>query len=307
MNKNRAKKKTDARTQENGRENFANGASGLAQPAILLFIEVSYVLSGFAGHWDDPWVKFGCIPIFVLLASWLLYELFRRRGVIVRRAIYCAAAAAIALSSIIIVAYLLYSPHFFRVRAISLLLCDTRRNTTYSYVMFNDSRSNTITPVVASAFIQLTNCSEVAFMIDSFSVEAETGNGWERIQSIPVEQGHLYWCPNPFEANRCDFGKKYLQNVLSEKLLQPHEAIEGWLFFNIPFRGLSTMLRLRVRDTVGREMTEDFGKFEETDKAEIRVQPPAAFRVSPEKTDITEIPIKIWDGSEPQPRATTAP
>src|SRR5437867_3814606 len=116
-----------------------------------------------------------------------------------------------------------------------------------------------LSPVHQMIAIRLTNRQSVRSMIETYTVEIQTGNGdWIKLIRIDGTRGELYFITkgNPKEAKLVQIAK--LDSVLYARTIDPGETVEGVAFFELPksVEEDNPPLRVYVKDFGGAEMTQ---------------------------------------------------
>jgi hypothetical protein len=115
----------------------------------------------------------------------------------------------------------------------------------------------TLSPIHRMVFIRLTNLQSVRSMIETYRVEIQTTRGeWVRLTRIDGQTGSIYMIfGDPQKAILFDMA--VLDSVLSNRVINPRETVEGAAFFELPENiELNRPLRIYVKDFGGAEMTQ---------------------------------------------------
>jgi hypothetical protein len=104
--------------------------------------------------------------------------------------------------------------------------------------------------------LSTTNLQSHPVVIDYFKVEALDANGkWAKIPHIDLlPQQHVYSGSDPTHV-RVMTGELLENSLAGHHLIQPHEPVRGWTFFESPF--LVSVVRVTVRDSEGVEFTSE--------------------------------------------------
>jgi hypothetical protein len=176
------------------------------------------------------------------------------------------------------------------------------------------SAKREVSPVYVILYVKFTNERDSPMFVDGFSVETKTPNGnWERMPIFDVrpESGTVNFYVAPFtqtapdfqHANRLDFHDNFLQSRLSEKSLNPHEPVQGWLMLDIPKDGWTHKMRFVIA-SAGEIITEplifDIPKGNKMDIQTVKQL--SEFQLM-EEQDISGLPIRYYgDGVTPIPK-----
>lgn len=151
-----------------------------------------------------------------------------------------------------------------------------------------------IFPIHVAALIQLTSQEQIATMIDSFSIETEVAKDrWERLPAINVDYGQIY-IANPAAidnglhmANKVTFIQPHLTSALKNKEIEPGATVYGWVFLEAPKDGEVAKMRMRMRETNGKESVELVQHMEEP--VEKPIQDLAGFSMTTPPEDISHL------------------
>jgi hypothetical protein len=299
VDEHRTKKKTEGEPNNPDSKNSNHGGHGfVALAAILAVSDVALIISCMSGHWGDWWFHFLLLPVLVCLCSWLGFEVSIKtlnRSVRVAGAVACI--TAIIFSAALVFAYSRYSPRQFSVQE-NMAVFDENglKSIDRICLTLNDGPTGgtEVWPFDVMLFLAVTNQSDSPFMVDSFSFELWDNDHWHKLRVVPIELGDFYYYEGvpPTNAIQFDIGGHILRKELENRILSPHEQVEGWLCLEAPNPLSLHGLRMRLRDTAGRESIETVAEIgDRWDDRDVVVAPPASW-TNTGRRDITKFPIK---------------
>jgi len=248
----------------------------LGETALLLMSTAGFIVPGFFGHFYDPWVRFGFVQLFIVaLLIWThgwLGNFFRHRT-----------SAILAIILLLILESAEYAVYYFvpehRIHAQAAELIVNNGSDRYAGFWCINFRRITpfpktgspfvptvMRPISIGLFLQMTNETASSFMVESFDIEIKNHDGsWEAmIPDNPIagdEETPNHWFvlgeknaglkEGYFDARNPDFGI-----VIDHKNIASGETVEGWTFFDTKCDVSSPKIRLRIRDTTGKESVE---------------------------------------------------
>jgi hypothetical protein len=296
--------------------------------AVFFFLFVATVLAGLAGAGYNFWPHFGTICfVFVLLVA--------LAAVVVR---HYSAPETISMKE---------PAHEqttepkapFTIKILGAIVAPTREEDGPFWLLYNSlpGQPTKLSPIFGALYIFFTNTKETPYMIDSFSIEAQTpSNRWEGAPSIHPSEGTIIIPATKLtvqglvssrdfqHARIIDFGQHDFFSNIAYNNIAPHATVSGWVLFQIPKAGFSNALRFRVTtedDIEGIQTVSivngintwsnntDFATlppFESNGVEIIRLTPPqytnslaqpAWFAIKAGETNLSGFPVEVIEGS----------
>jgi len=275
----KTEEKTKAKPKNYRRPKAKGNRLLITNLAFTFFTSTAIVISGFFGHYYDPTVKNGLIPILICCFGIGAFELSDWFAFGKSASILGSILAVLVLVITWQWAYWLWPPpisHEFHVGMARLLRNDgSDRNLGLWRVTLQPITlpilgptppprfPASVLPVAAGMFIQFTNESERAFMIGSFRAEILGHDGqWQPMKTLAFDTTDhwLIKVEGPHKA-----GNAYIdqfnasgdfQTIIDHRNINRGETVEGWVIFGSEEKAGESNLRLRVHEVGGAEYVE---------------------------------------------------
>jgi hypothetical protein len=265
------KKAEDGRNRKSEHKGGPNAnRSGLlvTTSAFTVFTTLSIIVSGFFGHFYDPLVEFGLIPIGVICCAIGAYELPRWRNLRWQPSLGLSLFVLVVLTVGWRWLYWRFpeplppSEKSFSARAVLKIVPEGNGRFSpyrFIYAMYGfpggaaaPDPTNRAYQVSAGLYLQLTNTGSQSFMVDDYFLEFKSGDGnWNRTDKV-ITGGNLFMVKNPKRAYTVPYGgDDELTTNLKRKNISAGDTVQGWVFIDILKPGPISGLRIRICDASG--------------------------------------------------------
>lgn len=125
------------------------------------------------------------------------------------------------------------------------------------WVSYRSGYGDTASPVDVFMFLRIVNLQSVQTQVLKLAVEAKLGDRpWLKLVHIPQVGTQAYFGGDLTHIRRVDLSRTGLDYLLQQRLLQPHEPVRGWAFFEVPGdysapNGMTIQYRISITDTAG--------------------------------------------------------